>query len=585
MKIKPPQLIGPVIAIALFSLALRVLYHELAKFHYHEVVDKFSSLPLDNVLTAGFFTLASYLVLTMYDVLAMRYVGQRLPYYKVAMASFIGYTLSHNLGFPLFTGGAARYRLFSAWGLSNLQIAKAIAFSGIVFWVGFTLLGGAVLVIDPPPVPEGFNLAYASLRPVGVTCLIAVCLCFFFFCVKKRPFRVKDWEFPAPAPALSLAGMVIASIDWILAANVAWYLLPRTELSYLEFLGLFQLGQIAGLLSHVPGGLGVFEATILAFLSDQVPPSALFGSLLAYRVVYYLVPLALSSILLIAHESVNHRAAVLRIAGDALRRMEIAVPSLFAICLFACGAGLLFSGAVPPVEFRFLWLKEYFPLYVIETSHLTASLAGIGLIFLAHGIRRKLYSAWSLSSFLLAIGAISSMLKGWDYEETSILGIMLLLLILGRGHFYRRSPLFMQASEPAWLMAVAFVFVTAIWLISFAFKHIEYAHSQISYYFHTLQSIYFRMKISDLYPAPPEIVCKAFGHLFSQRRNKHTLALFRDLVYFTNEMVDLILARMCFYYRIKQPCGTDDLFCRYPSGLFLFVFGRSCTDVNDLFHE
>ncbi len=311
MKIKASQVVGSLIALALFVLAIRVLYKELSHFQYSEIIDNFSNIPKTCVIISCCFTLASYLVLTLYDVLAMRYVGQVLPYYKIAMASFIGYTLSHNLGFPLFTGGAARYRLFSAWGLSNIQIAQAIAFSGVIYWLGFIALGGVVFTIEPPPIPAGFNLSESSLRPLGIVCLLLI-IAYLLFSVRNRHIKIKSWEFPAPRTKLSFAGVFVAALDWVLANNVAYFLLPETNLSYFQFLGLFQLGQVAGLLSHVPGGLGVFEATILAFLSDKAPASAIFGSLIAYRIVYYLVPLGCSALLMLTHEAITHGKAFFR---------------------------------------------------------------------------------------------------------------------------------------------------------------------------------------------------------------------------------------------------------------------------------
>ena len=304
MKTKLSRFIGPVIAILLLLLASRVLYRELSHFDYQEVLAQFSNLSRIDLMLACAFTAVSYLVLTFYDVLAIQYVGQQLPYYRIALASFIGYTLSHNLGFPLVTGGAARFRLFSSWGLSNFQIAQAIAFSGLIYWLGFVALGGTALVLDPPPLPGTLEaeFRFLSLRPRGILCWLVVVLYFYWFGVRRIPIRVRDLEFPAPQPSLSIVGTLVAALDWFLACNVAYVILPDTSLSYLEFLGLFQLGQVIGLLSHVPGGLGVFEATILEFLSDRVPASALFGSLIAYRIVYYLVPLAFSSVLLLAHE-------------------------------------------------------------------------------------------------------------------------------------------------------------------------------------------------------------------------------------------------------------------------------------------
>jgi phosphatidylglycerol lysyltransferase len=476
VKIKPAHLIGPLIAIGLFSLALRVLYRELGSLHYEDVLTEFSNLPIRHLVLAGLFTALSYLVLTLYDVLAMRYVNYPLPYYRVAMASFIGYTLSHNLGFPLLTGGAARYRLFSSWGLSAAHIAQAIAFSGLVFWVGFVLLSSIVLLIDPPLLPPGYSLFFTSLRPVGVICLLLVLLYFGLFGFRNRALRIKDFEFPAPPIKLSLEGVVVSAVDWMLAANVAYVLLPQTSLNYVEFLGLFLLGQVAGLLSHVPGGLGVFEATVLMFMSGQATVSQLAGSLLAYRFIYYMLPLLLSSGLLLAHESLTHGKNLVQFFSYWLKRVSAFLPQFVAFCMFCSGAMLLFSGATPPASGRLSWLADVVPLHVIETSHFVGSLVGVGLILLARSVQHKLTLAYPVSVVLLLVGIVASLLKGLDYEEALILSLMLVFVIASREHFYRKASLFAQAFEPEWITAMILVFVATIWLIFFAYKHVEYAN-------------------------------------------------------------------------------------------------------------
>jgi len=475
VKVKIVKFIGPAIALALFCLALRVLHHELGGLRYRDVVQEFANRPVAYVLLAGVFTFLSYFVLTLYDVLALRYVRYALPYYKVAMASFVGYTLSHNLGFPLFTGGAARYRLFSAWGLSTPQIAQALAFSGIIFWVGFTLLGGLLFIWEPPQIPSGYMPLGLSLRPLGWLCLLLVAAYFYFFSYKKKPLRLKEWEFPNPPLALSLGGMIVAAIDWVLAAEVAYVLLPSTTLSHVQFIALFQLGQVLGLVSHVPGGLGVFEAIIVMFLSGQASAGSLAGALVAYRVVYYLVPLACSSLLLVAHEIYVHRRHIAQLAGHIFARVSTFVPQFVSWCLFLSGAMLLFSGATPPVKSRIYWLTAYVPNVVIEGAHIIGSLSGVLLILLARGVQRKLGAAYGFSLALLATGIVASIFKGGDWEEAVILGIVLMLALANREHFYRKASLFSQAFETEWITILVLVLVATGCLLFFAYKHVDFS--------------------------------------------------------------------------------------------------------------
>src|SRR5438270_2083497 len=127
----------PLLILALFAIALRLLQHTLAQYRYHDVILYLSSLPIDQVILAAVLTLAGYLVMTGYDTLAFRYIRHPFPYRKIALASFIGYAFNNNVGLSGIVGGSLRYRLYNAWRLEAVEIAKVIVFCTISFWLGF----------------------------------------------------------------------------------------------------------------------------------------------------------------------------------------------------------------------------------------------------------------------------------------------------------------------------------------------------------------------------------------------------------------------------------------------------------------
>src|SRR5438105_14699629 len=164
--------VKPLLILALFAVALRVLQDTLAQYRYREVIAYLNRLSGDQILLASVLTLLGYLVMTGYDTLAFRYIRHPLPYFKIALASFIGYAFNNNVGFSGLVGGSLRYRLYNAWRLTAVEIAKVIAFYTITFWLGFVLLGGSLFIFAPPQVPHAVHLPFNSIRILGFVLLL-----------------------------------------------------------------------------------------------------------------------------------------------------------------------------------------------------------------------------------------------------------------------------------------------------------------------------------------------------------------------------------------------------------------------------
>jgi phosphatidylglycerol lysyltransferase len=199
------------------------------------------------------------------------------------------------------------------------------------------------------------------------------------------------------------------------------------------------------------------------------------AALFAYRLIYYLVPLFLASLLLGGHELLRERAWT-RLAGDTFTRWAAPVaPHVFAAAAFTGGAVLLLSGATPSMAERLRILGWLVPLSIVEASHFLGSLTGVMLLFLARGLSRRLYGAWLLSSILLASAILLSLLKGLDYEEAFLLSLLLLALAPSRKFFYRKSPLLDRPLSPDWIAAILLVLLGSAWLMTFSFRHVPYS--------------------------------------------------------------------------------------------------------------
>jgi phosphatidylglycerol lysyltransferase len=469
--------LSPFLGLLLFVSALWILRHELHGHDYHAIVQQVEALPFPRLALALLFTVLSYLTLTSYDALALRYISHPLGYGKTALASFIGYAISNNIGFSWLSSVPVRYRLYSAWGLSALEVAKVSVFSSLTLWLGVLALGGIVFLTKPLEIPAPLLLPFISSRLLGTLCVILVAVYLSLSLLKKTPFRVGEWEFSFPSFGLSLAQILCASLDWILAGSVLYVLLPSVPaLSYAKFLAIFLLAQLAGVVSQVPGGLGVFETVMLLLLSPVLSSPVLLGSLLAYRGIYYLLPLGVAAMLLGTHELLQRKAGVSRAARLLSQWGPQLVPSVLSLTTFISGALLLFSGATPAVQSRLAWLKEILPLPILEISHFLGSLAGIGLVLLARGLQQRLDAAYHFTVALLSAGIVFSLLKGFDYEEATILAVMLTALLPCRQHFYRKTSLINERFTPHWIVAIVFALLGSVWLGIFSYKHVEYAH-------------------------------------------------------------------------------------------------------------
>jgi phosphatidylglycerol lysyltransferase len=478
LPIQRPLLIQrllPLLALALFVAALWVLHDTLRQFHYHQILAQLRTIPISHVLAAVGLTALSYLLMTGYDRLAVSYIQHPLNASKVTLAAFISYAFSNTIGLSLLTSGSIRYRLYSTWGLSAEEIARIVTFTALTFWLGIGTVAAIVFLADPMAMPVLAHLPVHSIRLVGVIFAALVVGYLVFVTLRKRSFRFLSWELPIPSLRLAGLQLLIGSFDWILAGCVLFVLLPeQAGLPFVQFLGIYLLAQVVALISHVPGGLGVFESIIL-LSAPQIPADALLGSIVIYRGVYYLLPLALAALLLGGNELVEKKHLFKKTYHHVDRWLGVMVPYLLSVTTLISGAVLLFSGATPTVPGRLNWLYQILPLPVIELSHFLGSLIGVCLLLLARGLQRRIDAAYILMAIFLGTGSCLSLLKGADYEEALLLVLMLAALLPCRRHFYRQSSLFQDSLSVGWIATVLLVVACSIWLGIFAYKHVDYS--------------------------------------------------------------------------------------------------------------
>ena len=470
--------LGPLISVILFTAAVWLLHNELKTHHLKDIVQTLEAIPEGRLLAALVLSILGYLVMISYDVLALNYIGHPLAYRKIGLASFIGYAFSNNIGLSMIAGASVRYRLYAAWGLSTLQVTLVVAFCALTLWLGFFTIGGLVFTFEPLVLPPSIHLPFASIRLLGLLLLAVVFVYIFVTLIKKRPFRVRGYALTLPPIRLLFPQLTIAAMDWAIAGSVLYVLLaPIKGLSYFGFLGLYLFAQLIGLVSQVPGGLGVFETTVVLLLSSRLPVSNILASLLVYRLFYYWLPLIVATILFGLQEILRRKKRAFKFAGLFDRWVSSVLPQIMAFAAFAAGAILMFSGAMPALDRRMAGLQQFLPLPFLELSHFIGSLAGMGLLLLARSLQQRLDAAYVLTNVLLSVGIMASLLKGFDYEEALVLGLILVVMLHSRSYFYRKSSLFSQGLNAGWVAAVLIVVICTAWLGFYAYRHVEYADS------------------------------------------------------------------------------------------------------------
>jgi phosphatidylglycerol lysyltransferase len=463
----------PFIGLVLFVIALDVLSHELAATSWRSVIGSAKATPWPQVVAALVLTVLNYAVLTGYDFLAFASIGKRLAPWRIGVASFLAYAVANNVGFALISGASIRYRFYTRWGLSAEELSRIIFSYSITFWLGLLALGGLSLALTPP-LPLG-RLPGPIVELFGWM-LLALSVAFVVYSgIRRTPIRLWRFDLPLPRPAIAMAQWVVSSADWVLAASVLYVLLLDRGTPFFAVTGAFLTAQLIGLLSHVPGGAGVFEGLIVVLLRPYVAPAELVGPLLLYRGIYYVLPFTVAAVALVLDEAYQRRSHAARTAAFVGRLAEQLTPRALSLLMFVAGVVLLFSGATPAAEGRLEWINQFVPLGIVETSHLAGSLVGVVLLLLSQGVARRLDAAYHAATIALVAGIASSLLKGVDIEEAVLLTAFLLLLRRARPAFDRKAALFETRLSPGTLAAIAAALVASTWLGLFAFKHVEYS--------------------------------------------------------------------------------------------------------------
>lgn len=525
-----------IISLIIFTVSLFLLYNLEQDYQLNDIFLEIKQFAPSKILLAVLLTLVSYLLLTLYDYLAIRKLKSPLSYQQVAPVSFLAFTFSNTIGFSLLTGTSIRYKFYSELGLSGNNITQVVLACSVTFFLGLFFICGLALISFPAeqlsdlPLPTWF---FSLNRVIGILMLLGVISYFVFSLMWKRSIHFRGFELAPPIFSLSLKQFLVSSIDWIVVGTLFYSLLPEVDgLSYLQVLSIFFVANAIGVLAHVPGGIGVFETVVTVTLSQYLPAEQILSSVIIYRLMYYIVPFILALMYFVATLVLTNKDKFSKLNVN-LQIVRQLLPPLLSISVFGVGLVLLLSVVNPSIIHKYHWLGEIVPLPIVELSSLILSASAILLLLLSHGLFKRYQKAFELTQKLLLVAMVFIVLKGAQWQISLALGLIYLLMLPCEQVFYRQGSIVGIKYSFGWALSLAAALFLMMWVLFFAYQDVDYDHSL---WFTFSQDSHVSRALRGGAVALVILLIFAFRYVLAMRRpqtrllDEHTLSCAMDIV-------------------------------------------------------
>lgn len=479
-----------VLGAVLFALGLYALYHLLRPVHPADVAAQIKATPVTALAAALGATVLGYVSLIFYDWFGLRFIGKRLDHGIVALGGFLGYAFGNTIGVSVVSGGAVRYRIYSAAGLNAFEVAAVSGYIAIALGTGLTLVGVVALAVNPGAIGAWLPYAPSTVQSLAAAITILAVAMIAWMSATQRSLIIRGHDLRMPKPADLAGQLVVTLIDIAAAAFALWVLLPAGKPDYASFVAVFAAATMVGVMSHVPGGIGVFETVVIGTLPASVPVGDAAAALLLFRLIYYLVPFALAFLLVALNEvrlasglgsRLLARVPALQPAFATLHGFS---PGLVASVAFGFGAWLLLITMLPSVRAEAIAEGDLVGVLLLEGGTLASAVAGVALIIVSHGLARRVSSAWWLAIGALLAGAVASLLNDFGFENSAFLAAGALLLLPFRKAFDRPGRLTAGVFEARWFATVIGAGVAAVAFFLFVHKAVPYSNDLWSEFSH-----------------------------------------------------------------------------------------------------
>jgi phosphatidylglycerol lysyltransferase len=463
----------PVIVLLVFGFTAFAIYKLTTEVSYEDVMAALRATRWSSIALAVLFTAISFAALSAYDMNALAYIGRKLPPLPVAMTAFSAYAVGNTAGFGALSGGAIRFRGYSRLGLSPEDIGRVIAFVTFAFGMGLLAVTALACLVTAPRVGAIVGIGEHTIRIVALIILAALGA----LVVLGRGGRVialGKMSLRLPDSRTSSQQFLVTALDIAASASTLYVLLPQTDIGWPSFLAIYATAVGAGVLSHVPAGLGVFETVIVAALGSTVDIDQVLGSLVLYRVIYHVLPLLVATLFVIILElrELSHHPV-----ASTLRKLEFRLaPLLLATFALIAGAMLVLSSVTPTPDSNLDFLGNYMPLPLVEGAHFLSSVIGIVLFVSARGVAQRLDGAWWTAVICTILGLLFALLKALALFEAVFLSVLLVGLLLSARQFNRPASMLRQALTPPWIVAMLILVAAATTILFFVYREVDYSH-------------------------------------------------------------------------------------------------------------
>ena len=467
------------VAIVMFALASKSLFHMAHTLDIAQMKSVILATPPLTMCKAVAVVIAAYVLLSVYDLIAVRYLDTKIPYPKILNTSLTAFSIGHTLGVAMLSAGAVRFRYYGKYGVESAKIANIILLVSLAFSYGMMTVIGISLVVNPHMLSQLLsNIAWlANISPlvfkaIGFIILLLIAASLIFAGKSGRAFVIKNWKLQLPPATVLFRLIALAVVDIALVAYIIHMLIPASTVSYLEVFSAYVQAITVGIISHVPGGLGVFELTMVASL-PKVDKTTLLSVLLLFRILYYLIPFILGIVSFVLHE------AYIRSGIDVTKKRQILpsvwIPQLLALATVGLGIVMLVVSILPPVANRELLLGEFIPIPIVETSYLLNTLIGFALIVLARGLYQRLNGAWHISMWLLGLSVVTLLLKHLEIEVAVICAVLFGVAYFNRSYFDRQSSLMSLRLNTQTLVLLSVFLISLFWVGMYVHRHEAYS--------------------------------------------------------------------------------------------------------------
>lgn len=461
------------VMLVVFGMMAIAVYKLTNEVRYDEVVDALADTSWSAIALAALFTVLSFLSLIYYDMNALDYIGKKLPFLPVAVTAFSAYAIGNTAGFGALSGGAIRFRAYSRLGLTPEDIARVIAFVTFAFGLGLLAVSSLTALVTAPRLASIMGLDASYLR-IGAVVMLLLLAALLYIGRNGRRVQIMRIRLRLPDTLTSSRQFLITAFDLAASASVLYVLLPQTNIGWPSFFAIYATAVGLGVLSHVPAGLGVFEAVIIGALGNSISLDQLLGSLVLYRMVYHVFPLTIAIVMIVFSEArALSKHPLAGDIGNVAIRLSPPLLSAFALLL---GTMLIFSSVTPTPDTDLDILSGIVPLTVVEGAHFLSSLLGLGLVIASRGLAQRLDGAWWVALACAVLGFLFSFLRAVALVEATFLAIFIAAMLINARRFQRPASLFSQVLSLPWIMAIAVILAGAATILLFVYRDVDYSH-------------------------------------------------------------------------------------------------------------